>query len=125
MQANDIALRIGPISPTGSGPLYQQIVDGFKREIGDNRLFEGVPLPSFRLMAKQPLVSVITVKRAYEELEAWRFFWKRRWKKTKPSANKPKTMAYSWGSGMIWLLIVSRMLLLPLPAKLGPLNRSL
>lgn len=66
---DDIALRIGPISPAGSGPLYQQIVAGFKREIGDNRLPEGAPLPSFRLMAKQLLVSVITVKRAYEELE--------------------------------------------------------
>ena len=68
-QTDDVALRIGPISPAGSGPLYQQIVAGFKREIGDNRLPEGAPLPSFRLMAKQLLVSVITVKRAYEELE--------------------------------------------------------
>lgn len=67
--SDDIALKIGPISPAGSGPLYQQIVAGFKREIGDNRLSEGAPLPSFRLMAKQLLVSVITVKRAYEELE--------------------------------------------------------
>ena len=68
-QTDDVALSIGPISPAGSGPLYQQIVAGFKREIGDNRLPEGAPLPSFRLMAKQLLVSVITVKRAYEELE--------------------------------------------------------
>lgn len=68
-QTDDVALRIGPISPAGSGPLYQQIVAGFKREIGDNRLPEGAPLPSFRLMAKQLLVSVITVKRAYEEQE--------------------------------------------------------
>lgn len=68
-QTDDFALRIRPISPAGSGPLYQQIVAGFKREIGDNCLPEGAPLPSFRLMAKQLLVSVITVKRAYEELE--------------------------------------------------------
>ncbi len=68
-QNDNVAVKIGPISPAGSGPLYQQIIAGFKREIGDNRLSEGAPLPSFRLMAKQLLVSVITVKRAYEELE--------------------------------------------------------
>lgn len=69
VRTDNIALKIGPISPADSVPLYQQIVAGFKREIGDNRLSEGTPLPSFRLMAKQLLVSVITVKRAYEELE--------------------------------------------------------
>ena len=56
-QNDNVAVKIGPISPAGSGPLYQQIVAGFKREIGDNRLSEGAPLPSFRLMAKQLLVS--------------------------------------------------------------------
>ncbi len=66
---NDIALRIGPISPAASGALYQQIVNGFKREIGEGRLHGGTPLPSFRLLAEQLLVSIITVRRAYEELE--------------------------------------------------------
>ncbi len=66
---NDIALRIGPISPAASGALYQQIVSGFKREIGDGRLPGSTPLPSFRLLAEQLLVSIITVRRAYEELE--------------------------------------------------------
>ena len=66
---NDIALRIGPISPAASGALYQQIVSGFKREIGEGRLPGGTPLPSFRLLAEQLLVSIITVRRAYEELE--------------------------------------------------------
>ena len=65
----DIALRIGPISPAASGALYQQIVAGFKREIGEGRLAGGIPLPSFRLLAEQLLVSIITVRRAYEELE--------------------------------------------------------
>ena len=31
----------------------------------------------------------------------WRFFWKWRRKRTKPSANKPNTSAYSSGSGMM------------------------
>lgn len=57
-----------PISPA-AGPLYQQIVDGFKREISEGRLAEGAALPSFRQLAGELMVSVITVKRAYEELE--------------------------------------------------------
>ncbi len=60
---------IGPISPAADGALYQQIVDAFKREIGEGRLAPGAPLPSFRQLAEDLLVSVITVKRAYEELE--------------------------------------------------------
>jgi GntR family transcriptional regulator len=44
-------------------------VDGFKREISEGRLAEGAALPSFRQLAGELLVSVITVKHAYEELE--------------------------------------------------------
>ena len=62
-------LRIGPISPAAPGALYQQIVDGVKREISADRLLPGSPLPSFRALAEELLVSLITVKRAYEELE--------------------------------------------------------
>ena len=64
-----IAAQIGPISPAAPGALYQQIVTGFKREIGEGRLAGDRPLPSFRLLAEQLLVSIITVRRAYEELE--------------------------------------------------------
>ncbi len=62
-------LVIGPISPAAGGALYQQIVDGIKREIAEGRLQPGIALPSFRQFAEDLLVSVITVKRAYEELE--------------------------------------------------------
>ena len=62
-------ILIGPISPAADGALYQQIVDGIKREIADGRLQAGASLPSFRQFAEDLLVSVITVKRAYEELE--------------------------------------------------------
>jgi GntR family transcriptional regulator len=62
-------LLIPPISPAAGGALYQQIVDGIKREISEGRLPPGSPLPSFRALAEELLVSVITVKRAYEELE--------------------------------------------------------
>ena len=62
------ACLLPPISPA-AGPLYRQIVDGFKREISEGRLAEGVALPSFRQLAGQLMVSVMTVKHAYEELE--------------------------------------------------------
>jgi len=57
------------ISSAAPGALYEQIVDGLKREISAGRLQPGTPLPSFRQLAADLLVSVITVKRAYEELE--------------------------------------------------------
>lgn len=63
------SLLIGPISPAADGALYQQIVDRIKREIAEGRLQPGTALPSFRQFAEDLLVSVITVKRAYEELE--------------------------------------------------------
>jgi GntR family transcriptional regulator len=63
------SFMLGPISPAAPGSLYQQIVDGLKREISEGRLAAGSPLPSFRVLAEDLLVSVITVRRAYEELE--------------------------------------------------------
>jgi GntR family transcriptional regulator len=60
---------IGPISAAADGALYQQIVDRIKREISEGRLKPGATLPSFRVLAEGLLVSIITVKRAYEELE--------------------------------------------------------
>lgn len=62
-------MLIGPISPAAAGALYQQIVEGIKREIAEGRLQPGSALPSFRQFAEDLLVSIITVKRAYEELE--------------------------------------------------------
>ena len=61
-------LLIAPLSASG-GPLYLQIIDNLKREISEGRLAAGAALPSFRRLAEDLLVSVITVKRAYEELE--------------------------------------------------------
>jgi GntR family transcriptional regulator len=60
---------LGPISPAADGTLYQQLVDRLKREVSEGRMKPGAPLPSFRQLAEDMLVSVITVKRAYEELE--------------------------------------------------------
>ena len=60
---------IARVSRAAPGPLYQQIIDGIRREISEGRLESGTPLPSFRVLAEDLLVSLITVKRAYEELE--------------------------------------------------------
>ena len=62
-------LLLAPISSAAPGTLYQQVVDGVKREVAEGRLRPGAALPSFRALAEDLLVSVITVKRAYEELE--------------------------------------------------------
>jgi GntR family transcriptional regulator len=62
-------LRFGPISPAAAGPLYEQIVAAVKREVAAGRLSPGAALPSVRALAAELLVSLITIKRAYEELE--------------------------------------------------------
>ncbi len=62
-------LRLPPLSTGGSAPLYQQIVEAIRREVASGRMPPGSPMPSFRTFAAQLAVSLITVKRAYEELE--------------------------------------------------------
>lgn len=62
-------LRLPPLSPAAGKPLYEQLIEGIRREISSGRLVPGQPLPSFRELAEQTLVSLITVKRAYEDLE--------------------------------------------------------
>ena len=70
-------LQIGPLSQAAPGPLYQQIVDGIRREISAGHLHPGTLLPSFRVLAEDLLVSLITVKRAYEELERLGIIYRR------------------------------------------------
>lgn len=50
-------------------PLYEQMTSQIKALILKGELAQGEPLPSIRMMAKELRVSIITVKRAYEELE--------------------------------------------------------
>ena len=50
-------------------PIYKQIVDQVKAQIIAGRLTAGDALPSMRALAGQLRISVITTKRAYEELE--------------------------------------------------------
>ena len=57
------------ISNTSTEPIYGQIIRQFKEKILTGKLKEGDALPSIRLLAKELCISVITTKRAYEELE--------------------------------------------------------
>ena len=50
-------------------PIYQQIIDQVKAQIIEGKLTAGDALPSMRAIAAQLRISVITTKRAYEELE--------------------------------------------------------
>lgn len=56
------------LSQTG-GPLYQQIVDQIKQKIAVGEWVAGEELPSIRQLAGEIRVSVITIKRAYLEME--------------------------------------------------------
>ena len=69
MNSDSPALQFGPISNAAEGPLYEQIASAVAREIAARRLVPGDMLPSVRRLAADLLVSVITIKRAYEELE--------------------------------------------------------
>lgn len=57
------------ISNTGGAPIYAQITSQIKEKILTGELREGDALPSIRLLAKELRISVITTKRAYEDLE--------------------------------------------------------
>ncbi|MGM9606653.1 MAG: GntR family transcriptional regulator [Oscillospiraceae bacterium] len=57
------------IRNTGDVPIYEQITRQIKALILQGELKEGDALPSMRLLAKDLRISVITTKRAYEELE--------------------------------------------------------
>lgn len=57
------------ISNLNEKPIYEQIASQIKALIISGQLQEGDMLPSMRMLAKELRVSVITTKRAYEELE--------------------------------------------------------
>lgn len=57
------------ISNSSNEPIYQQISSQIKAMIINGTLLEGDALPSMRNLAQQLRISVITTKRAYEELE--------------------------------------------------------
>lgn len=58
------------ISNSSPEPIYEQIARQIKAEIIAGTLEEGSALPSIRALAHDLQVSVITTKRAYDELES-------------------------------------------------------
>ena len=57
------------ISNSSGQPIYEQICRQIKQLIQSGALTPGEALPSIRLLARDLRISVITTKRAYEELE--------------------------------------------------------
>jgi GntR family transcriptional regulator len=57
------------ISQRSDIPIYQQLQDQLTQQILTGKLPGGTKLPSIRSMAQELHISVITVKKAYEELE--------------------------------------------------------
>ena len=69
MSSDAPTLRFSPVSSAATGPLYAQLIANVKREIAAGRLAADEPLPSTRALAADLKVSVITIGRAYEDLE--------------------------------------------------------
>lgn len=63
------------IRNTANQPIYEQICSQLKAQIIAGRLAPGEALPSIRALAKDLRISVITTKRAYDELEAEGFLY--------------------------------------------------
>ena len=63
------------ISNSSGKPIYEQITDQIKTSILSGELQEGQALPSMRALARDLRISVITTKRAYDELEKESFIY--------------------------------------------------
>ena len=63
------------ISNSSKEPIYEQITNQIKSSILTGELQEGAAIPSMRKLAKDLQISVITTKRAYDELEKAGFIY--------------------------------------------------
>jgi GntR family transcriptional regulator len=63
------------ISSASDDPIYQQIFDQVSAQIIKGQLPSGFCLPPIRTVAKELRISVITIKRAWEELERAGFIY--------------------------------------------------
>ncbi len=57
------------ITNSGSVPIYEQIKNKIKEKIVKGDLLEDEQLPSVRVLSKELKISILTVKKAYDELE--------------------------------------------------------
>jgi len=58
------------LSPQSPDPLYKQVTDQIREAIATGELAPGEKLPSIRELGRALDVSLITIKRAYQDLEA-------------------------------------------------------
>lgn len=63
------------IDNRSGAPIYDQIYSQIKDAILSGQVTEGEALPSIRVLAKDLRISVITTKRAYDELESEGFIY--------------------------------------------------
>ena len=61
------------ISNSSMEPIYEQIIRQVKENIIERKLLEGTMLPSVRALSKSLQISALTVKKAYDQLEAQGF----------------------------------------------------
>ena len=57
------------ISNSSSTPIYEQIKNAIIKQIMSDELVEGEIIPSIRTLAQDIKISVMTIKKAYDELE--------------------------------------------------------
>lgn len=65
------------VSPLNPEPMYKQVIDQIKDAIADETLKPEEKLPSIREMSKELKISIITIKRAYADLENEGFIYTR------------------------------------------------
>ena len=65
------------VSPLSPEPMYKQVTDQIKDAIADETLQPEDKLPSIREMSKELKISIITIKRAYADLESEGFIYTR------------------------------------------------
>ena len=65
------------VSPLNPEPMYRQVTDQIKDAIADGTIQTEDKLPSIREMSKELNISIITIKRAYADLESEGFIYTR------------------------------------------------
>lgn len=78
------------INPSGEVPIYRQIMRQITEAIAGGRLKPGDRLASHRELSEQLIIAPLTVKKAYDELEALGYIQTQRGRGTFVNAHLPK-----------------------------------
>ena len=79
-----------PVNPAGELPIYRQIMRQITEAIAGGRLKAGDKLASHRELSEQLVVAPLTVKKAYDELEALGYIATQRGRGTFVSERLPR-----------------------------------